>query len=93
MWQKLKLLWASLPHQIQAALIAGGAASGESIAHMIEEGQIPHDWPGVKHVLSSALVTGVAAAYAFYRLPSGAAQLVAQAKAANAAAEQNPPQK
>lgn len=81
---KLKAFWASLPHQLQAAMISGAAAGIETIAHVIEEGQVPSDWPGVKHLLGSALVTAATTAYAFYRLPNGSAQLVAQAKAQNA---------
>jgi hypothetical protein len=70
MIQKLKTFWSSLPHQVQAAIVVGVSASGETLAHVIEEGQIPHTWAAAEHLLSSAVVTGFLAAWAFYRLPN-----------------------
>jgi hypothetical protein len=67
---KLKAIWSSLPHRLQAAILFGASAAVEAIAHVIEEGQIPSTLPAIKHLLGSALVTGAAAAYAFYRLPN-----------------------
>lgn len=89
---KLKAFWASLPHQLQAAIMFGGSAVLEAVVHAISEGKIPSTLPEFKHFIGSALATGVAAAYAFYRLPNGSAQLVAQAKAENAAKVPFPPQ-
>jgi hypothetical protein len=84
-FQKLKAFWSSLPHQVQAAVIVGASAFGESIEHVIEIGQLPHSLLDAKHLLGRAFVAAVVAAWAFYRLPNGTAQLVAQAKAQNAA--------
>lgn len=86
MIKKLKDLWASLPHQVQAALIFGGSATMESIAHAISEGKIPMGATEIEHFLYGAIVTGTTAAWAFYRMPNGKAQLVDQATAFNAAA-------
>ena len=81
---KLKLFWASLPHQVQAAIIVGASATGEFAEHVIEMGQLPHSLADAKHLAGRALAAGAVAAWAFYRLPNGDAQLVAQAKAQNA---------
>ena len=81
---QLKAFWASLPHQLQAAIIVGASAMGEFIEHIIEMGQFPHSWLDAKHLIGRALMAGAVAAWAFYRLPNGTAQIVAQAKAQTA---------
>lgn len=78
---KLKAFWASLPHQAQAAIIVGASATGEFIEHIVEMGQFPHSLADAKHLAGRALAAGLVAAWAFYRLPNGTAQIVAQAKA------------
>lgn len=70
MKQKLLAFWASLPHQVQAALIFGGSALAESVGHAIAEGNIPTTLPELKHFVGTAVVTGAAAAWAFYRTPN-----------------------
>jgi hypothetical protein len=70
MIQKLKLFWASLPHQVQAAIVTFGTAAGVTIAHAIEDGTMPSNWPAIKHLLATAVVSGVAALRLFYMLPN-----------------------
>lgn len=70
MLNKLKALWASLPHQVQAAIIFGGSAALESVGHAISEGALPSTLPEFKHFALGALTTGATAAWAFYRIPN-----------------------
>lgn len=85
MIQRLKNFWASLPHAAQAGLVTFASAAGATITHAIEEGRVPNTWADCKHLIGTAIVAGLIALRAFYMLPNGTAQLVAQAKAANAA--------
>jgi len=80
---KLKAFWASLPHAVQAIVILFVTTVGTTIAHSIEDGIVPHNWADAKHMLGTAIVAGIVAVRAFYMLPNGNAQLVAQAKAIN----------
>jgi hypothetical protein len=82
--QKLKAFWASLPHAVQALVVLFVTTAGTTIAHSIEDGIVPHTWADAKHMLGTAVVAGIVAVRAFYMLPNGNAQLVAQAKAENA---------
>ena len=83
MIQKLKAFWASLPHIVQAGVVLFVTTVGTTIAHSIEDGIFPHTWADAKHMLGTAVVAGIVAVRAFYMLPNGNAQLVAQAKAQN----------
>ena len=80
---KLKAFWASLPHAVQALVILFVTTVGTTIAHSIEDGIFPHNLADAKHMLGTALVAGIVAVRAFYMLPNGNAQLVAQAKSIN----------
>jgi len=71
LFAKLKAIWASLPHQVQAAVIVGASAAGESIEHVIEMGQLPHTWLDAKHLVGRAAAAGMVSAWAFYRMPNG----------------------
>jgi hypothetical protein len=82
---KIKAFWASLPHAVQAIVILFVTTAGTTIVHSIEDGIVPHTWADAKHMLGTAVVAGIVAVRAFYMLPNGNAQLVAQAKAQNAA--------
>lgn len=91
MIQKLKNFWASLPHVVQAGVVLFVTTVGTTIAHSIEDGVWPHTWHDVEHMLGTAVVAGAIAVKAFYMLPNGNAQLVAQAKAINAQQTSNGP--
>lgn len=67
---KLKVFWSSLPHQAQAAILFGASAMVEALGHSVEEGKWPSTLPEVKHLLVSAVTTGAAAAWVFYRKPN-----------------------
>lgn len=91
MLQKAKQYWASLPHFVQALIVAfiGGAGS--------EIGKIAADWPNVcltslclRHDLGLIVGAGVVAARAFYMLPNGTKQIVEQAKAQQQSLAVNP---
>lgn len=82
---KAKAFWASLPHQVQAAVVTFSAAAGGVITHAIEEGRVPNTWADIKHLVGTAIVSGLVALRVFYFLPNGAAQIVANANAAAAA--------
>jgi hypothetical protein len=69
---KLKAFWASLPHQVQAAIIFGGSATLESVGHAISNGKLPQTWPDFQRFIIGALTTGATAAWAFYRVPNRA---------------------
>lgn len=89
---KAKQFWASLPHPAQAAVITFVGAAGATITHAIEEGRVPNTWADCKHLIGTAIVAGLIALRAFYILPNGTAQIVAQAKvAAQIEAQQGPP--
>lgn len=85
---KLKAFWASLPHPVQAGLILFATTAGTTLAHAIEE-SFCFSTQCLKHYAASAIVAGVVAVRAFYMLPNGSAQLVAQAKAENEAQKSN----
>lgn len=79
---KLKALWARLPHPVQAGIVTFIGAAGATITHAIEEGRVPNTWADWKHLVGTAVVAGLIALKAFYMLPSnGTAQLVQAAKA------------
>ena len=88
---KLKAFWASLPHAVQAIVVLFVTTAGTTIAHSIEDGVVPHTWADAKHMLGTAVVAGIVAVRAFYMLPNGNAQLVAQAKAINQQQTANTP--
>lgn len=88
MINRLKAFWASLPHAVQAGAILFVTTAGTSVVHAIEDGIVPHSWADIRHLLGTAVVAGVIAVRAFYMLPNGKAQLVAQAQQA---AQTNPP--
>lgn len=71
MIQKLKALWASLPHPVQALVVAFVGGCGAEI------GNIAADFPDIclnavclKHDVGLVLGAGLVAARAFYMLPN-----------------------
>ena len=82
MIQRLKALWASLPHQLQAALLTFGAASGATLIHATEDAGVTRcsTWGCVgtvlklalsPHMIFTAVFAGAAALKLFYMLPNG----------------------
>ena len=66
---QLKLLWSSLPHPVQALIIAFATAAGTTLLHALSEGNC-FTAICLKHALASSLLAGVAAARAFYMVPN-----------------------
>lgn len=78
MKQKLTALWASLPHPLQALIVAFVGGAGAEI------GRIASQWPNIcitgvclKQDVGLIIGAGIVAARAFYMLPNGTAQIVA----------------
>lgn len=79
---QLKAFWASLPHFVQALIVAFVGGAGAEI------GKIASDYPNIclvvvclKHDLGLIVGAGIVAARAFYMLPNGTAQIVAANRA------------
>jgi hypothetical protein len=73
MWNKLKAFWASLPHQVQAAVVAFATAAGTVLGEELQalaSGQQSFTVATVKHDLLAALAAGLLALRAFYMFPS-----------------------
>jgi hypothetical protein len=88
---RLKAFWASLPHPVQAIAVLFVTTVSTTVAHSIEDGIVPHTWADAKHMLGTAVVAGIVAVRAFYMLPNGKAQVVAQAKPPDAGTPPTPP--
>ena len=70
---KLKAFWASLPHQVQAALILFGTVAGTTLAKEIQAyifGTLNFSKSSLEHDVSMALFAGFVAVKAFYSQPS-----------------------
>jgi hypothetical protein len=67
--QKLQALWASLPHSVQAALLAFAAAAGTTFVHAISEGGC-FAAVCLKHYAATSIGAGLVAARAFYMVPN-----------------------
>ena len=70
MIQKLKALWASLPHQLQAGIVCFVSAAGVTAMHAFEDGGFVWTGAALKHLAGTAVVAGIVALRAFYMLPS-----------------------
>lgn len=64
----LAALWASLPHPVQAMLIASGTAAATTFAHSFSEGGITV--ATLKHSIGLSVAAGLAVARAFYMIPN-----------------------
>jgi hypothetical protein len=67
---RLKALWASLPHPAQALVVAFLSATAEAVAHGLSEPNACFTKACLLHLAKSAVVAGVVAARAFYMLPN-----------------------
>lgn len=68
---KFKVFWASLPHQVQAAIVALVMAFLAAILHAIESGGCL-SWVCVKSYLVSAIGVALPSIYVFYMKPAPA---------------------
>lgn len=66
---KLKALWASLPHPVQALVLAFATAAGTTFVHAIgEDGCFALEC--LKHYAATSVGAGLIAARAFYMVPN-----------------------
>ena len=66
---KLKALWASLPHAVQAMLCFAVTTAGTTFLHALSEGDC-YSGPCLKHYALTSLAAGLAVVRAFYMLPN-----------------------
>ena len=85
---KLKTLWGKIPHPYQALILGAVTVSLTTAWHAFQEGNC-YTTACLKHYAVSGIFAGLAVIKAFYMLPNGTAQIVAQAKVAT----MQPPQK
>lgn len=85
---RIKAFWNSLPHPVQAMLCFAATTAGTAFVRAVSDGNC-YSWICLKHSAFASVVAGLAVVRAFYMLPNGTSQLVAQAKAANTPG--NPP--
>ncbi|MCU1338854.1 MAG: hypothetical protein JWO19_4435 [Bryobacterales bacterium] len=78
---KLKSLWASLPHPVQAMLVAFASGFLAAAAHAYEDAGFHMSWGELHHLLPTFVAAGVAAARILYMVPNRPAVPV-EAKAA-----------
>lgn len=69
MGAKLKAVWSSLPHYVQAGLFSVGSAFLITFVHALSEGGC-YSSTCLKHYLGTALAAAVAAASAYYTIPN-----------------------
>ncbi len=67
---KLKALWASIPHPVQALLVAFASGFGAAAAHAYEDAGFHFSWGELHHLLPTFIAAGVAAARILYMVPS-----------------------
>jgi hypothetical protein len=70
-----KALWASLPHQVQAALVVFATVASTTLGKELQTlifggGAAAFSWLSLKHDIAAACVAGFIAARAFYMLPN-----------------------
>lgn len=82
---KLKTLWASLPHPVQALILLFVTTAGTTLGKELQElflGNEAFTWAVLQHDLVVAVLAGAAVVRAFYMLPNASGkQLQAQANA------------
>lgn len=66
---KLKALWASLPHPVQAIIVAFVTAAGTAFSQSLFQ-NLCFTSACLKHEAWSAILAGAAAARAFYMVPN-----------------------
>jgi hypothetical protein len=70
MIQKLKAFWASIPHPVQALIVAFVSGAGAAAAHAYEDAGFHMSWGELHHLLPTAIAAGVVAARALYMVPN-----------------------
>jgi hypothetical protein len=66
---KVKAFWASLPHPVQALIVAAVTAAGTTFLHAVSEGNC-YTVVCLKHYAATSLLAAVAVVRAFYMVPN-----------------------
>ncbi len=80
---KLKTLWGSIPHPLQALLVAFASGFLAAAAHAYEDAGFHISWGELHHLLPTFIAAGVAAARILYMVPNRPALGAPAAPAAN----------
>lgn len=72
MIQKLKAFWASLPHQVQAVVVAFASGFAAAAAHAYEDAGFQMSWGELHHLVPTFIAAGIAAARILYMVPNRA---------------------
>jgi hypothetical protein len=67
---KLKALWASIPHPVQALIVAFASGFGAAAAHAYEDAGFHMSWGELHHLLPTFIAAGAAAARILYMVPN-----------------------
>lgn len=67
---KAKALWARLPHQAQAVIVAFATGFAAAAAHAYEDAGFHMSWGEVHHLVPTFIAAGVAAARILYMVPN-----------------------
>ena len=67
---KLKTLWGSIPHPLQALLVAFASGFLAAAAHAYEDAGFHISWGELRHLLPTFIAAGVAAARILYMVPN-----------------------
>ena len=67
---KLKAVWSSLPHPVQALILAFATTAATTFIHALSEGNC-FTVVCLKHFATTSLAAGAVAARAFYMVPNG----------------------
>ena len=80
-------LWVSLPHGVQAGVVLFVSAAGASLGKILTDpASACWTWVCIKQYVGVAIGAGVVAVRAFYMLPNGTAQKLAEKTEAQAKA-------
>lgn len=69
---KLKAFWASIPHPVQALIVAFASGFAAAAAHAYEDAGFHMSWGELHHLVPTFLAAGVAAARILYMVPNKA---------------------
>lgn len=70
MIQQFRAFWGSIPHALQAAIVAFLSGFLAAAAHAYEDAGFGMSWGELHHLLPTFVTAGVVAARALYMVPS-----------------------
>lgn len=81
---KLKAFWASIPHPVQALIVAFASGFLAAAAHAYEDAGFHMSWGELHHLLPTFIAAGAGAARALYMVANKPSPVAVQAQAAKA---------